>query len=129
MQMTDLWASLQREYRLLIRNRVNLLLGLVPPAIYMLLFATSISNVIPQIAYQGQMIPYHDFIVPAILLMSMIAGATATAASVFQEELGGMLLELWSYPLRKASYIAAKLLATTGLVFLQGLVMLIIAAL
>ena len=125
--MTDVWASMHRECRLLIKNRVNLLLGLIPPAIYMLFFATSIRNVIPSITYHGTQVSYQDFIIPTILMMSMIAGATTTATSVFQEKISGMLLELWSYPLRKTSYIIGKLVTTTALVCLQGCVMLMVA--
>ncbi len=129
MRSSGLTAMFLREYKLLVRSQVTLALGIIPPVVYILLFATSMSNMLPQIAYQGEMVAYSDFMVPAIMVMSMIAGATATASSLFQEELGGMTLELWSYPLHKASFIAGKLIATTALVFVQGVVMILAAAL
>lgn len=126
--MTGMKAILFREYKLLVKNRVNLILGIVPPAVYIAMFATSISNVIPNVSYENRIIPYKDFIIPAIMLMSMLAGATTSAASIFQEEMGGMILEIWSHPVRRASYVAGKLIATTGLVLVQGLIMLIAAS-
>lgn len=126
--MSDTFAVLFREYRLFTRDRVNLLLSVIPSAAYLLLFATSIANVIDQVIYEGRAVDYVDFAIPAIMLSSMIAGATTTATSIFQEELGGMTLELWSYPLRKSSYILGKLAATTALVLLQGVVTLLVAA-
>lgn len=126
--MVGLSAVMFREYKLLVKNRINLVLGLVPPAVYILLFATSITNIIASVSYRGQTVAYADFIIPAVMLMSMIAGATTTATSIFQEEAGGMTLEIWSYPLSKISYILGKLIATTAFVLLQGLVMLIVAA-
>lgn len=126
-RMTGLRATVLREYMLLARNRVSLALGIVPPTVFLLLFATSISGVMPAIAYDGQIVAYQDFILPAIVLMSMLSAASATATSLFQEQQSGMLLELWSYPLSKTSYIAGKLAATTTLVLLQGLLLLIVA--
>ena len=122
--MTGLRATLTREYILASRNRVGLALGFAPPLVFLLLFTTSISNLMPQISYDGQQIAYSDFILPAIMLMSMLAGASTTATALFQEQQAGMILELWSYPLRRTSYVLGKLGATTALVFLQGIVLL-----
>jgi ABC-2 type transport system permease protein len=122
-------ATLLREYRLLTRNHTNLLLAVAPTAVYLLLFATSLSNLVQTVGYHGGTVSYQNFALPAVMLSSMIAAATTTGTSLFQEELGGMAVELWSYPLRRGSYILGKLLATTGLVLAQSLAALVVGAL
>lgn len=123
----DAVATLYREYCLLTRNRTNLLLATAPSAVYLLLFATSLSNLVPQVRYSGRVFAYSQFAVPALLLSSMLAAATTAGSSLFQERLGQMDVELWSYPLRRSSYVAAKLLAGTTLVLVQTLAALAMA--
>jgi ABC-2 type transport system permease protein len=113
-------AILYREYLLLTRNRTNLLLAVLPTAIYLLLFATSLNGLVGTITYHGEAVTYPEFTVPAIMLSSMLAASTTTGTSLFQEELGGMAVELWSYPLSRPAYITGKIVATTLLVLVQS---------
>lgn len=119
--LVGLRATLHREYRILTHNRTNLLLAIVPTAVYLLLFATSLTHLVGTVRYGSTQVSYQDFSIPAIMLSSMIAASTTSGTALFQEELGGMGLELWSYPLGRAGYIAGKLLATTTLVLVQSL--------
>ncbi|MGW1767723.1 ABC transporter permease [Streptomyces sp. NPDC002073] len=124
----DALAVLYREYCLLTRNRTNLLLSVTPSAVYLLLFATSLSRLIGDVTYEGRTVGYAEFTVPALLLSSMLAAATTAGASLFQERMGHMDVELWSHPLRRGSYIAAKLTAGTVLVLAQTLAALAVAS-
>ncbi|MGC0420024.1 ABC transporter permease [Embleya sp. AB8] len=123
----DALATLYREYCLLTRNRTNLLLAVTPSAVYLLLFATSLSHMVGDVRYRGHVFGYAEFTVPALLLSSMLAAATTAGTSLFQERLGQMELELWSYALRRDSYVVAKLAASTALVLAQTLAALGIA--
>ncbi|AUG81143.1 ABC transporter [Kitasatospora sp. MMS16-BH015] len=125
----DAIATLYREYFLLTRNRTNLLLAVTPSAVYLLLFATSLSHLIGQVHYRGRNFGYAEFTVPALLLSAMLSAATTAGTSLFQEKLGQMELELWSYPLRRSSYVFAKLAAGTALVLAQTLAALVVALL
>jgi ABC-2 type transport system permease protein len=113
-------AVLHREFLLLTRNRTNLLLALAPTAIYLVFFSTSLNGLVGAIEYRGVAIGYAEFTVPAIMLSSMLAASTTTGTSLFQEEIGGMAIELWSYPLSRAAYVGGKILATTTLVLAQS---------
>ncbi|MFE0178514.1 ABC transporter permease [Streptomyces sp. NPDC059002] len=114
-------ATVYREYALLTRNRTNLLLAVVPTAVYLLLFATSLSHLVGSVRYGGRRVDYAEFTVPALLLSAMLAAATTAGVSLFQERLGRMDIQLWSYPLRRSSYVAGKLVVSTALVLLQSL--------
>jgi ABC-2 type transport system permease protein len=123
----DIAATLHREYRLLTRNRTNLLLAIVPTAVYLILFATSLSRLVPNVRYGGRQVSYAEFAVPALMLSSMLAAATTAGTSLFQERMGRMEIELWSYPLRRSSYVIGKLLATSALVLAQSIAALLVA--
>lgn len=120
LQRGGLRAVMYREFLLLTRNRTNLLLSLMPTAIYILLFSTSLTKLVGHVRYQGVQVSYPEFTVPAIMLSSMLAASATTGTSLFQEELGGMAVELWSYPLSRRAYITGKILATTILVVFQS---------
>ena len=109
------------------RNRTNLLLALAPTAVYLLLFATSLDNLVSSVRYEGHRVSYAQFALPALTMSSMLAAATLSGTSLFQERLGRMEVELWSYPLARSSYIAGKLVASTCLVLVQSLVALALA--
>jgi ABC-2 type transport system permease protein len=124
---SDVLATLYREYRLLTRNRTNLLLSVIPTAVYILLFATSLNKLIGSVAYAGHAVPYPRFALPAMLLSATLSAATTTGMSLFQERLSRMDIELWSFPLRRSSYILGKLLAAAVLVVLQSVAALLLA--
>ncbi|MBQ1050597.1 ABC transporter permease [Micromonospora sp. C51] len=126
---TGLTATLRREFLLLTRNRTNLLLAIVPTAVYITLFATSLTDLIGTVTYRGQQIGYADFAVPALMFSSLLAAATTSGTALFQERMSGMSLELWSYPLTRGQYVLGKLLAGSALVLAQTLSALAVTAL
>lgn len=127
--VTGLVATMSREFRLLTRDRTNLVLSVVPTAIYLLLFSTSLSRLVPGVEYDGRTVDYQQFAIPAIMLSSMLAAATTSGTSLFQEEMGGMAIELWTYPLRRSSYILGKIGASAALVLAQSLAALAVGTL
>lgn len=127
MVSNDVFATLHREYRLLTRNRTNLLLSVIPTAVYILLFATSLTKLVGSVTYEGHRVDYPQFALPALMLSATLAASTTTGMALFQERLSNMELELWSFPLRRSSYILGKLLAAAALVLLQALAALALA--
>lgn len=125
----DLSAVFYREYALLARNRVNLILGLSPMLIYLLLVNTSLSNVVGDITYRGTKVPYSLFLLPMVLAMSVISASGTTGMAVFQEELSGVATQLWSWPVRRSRFLLGKVLAGVSLVLAQSVLALIVAAL
>jgi ABC-2 type transport system permease protein len=119
-------AIVYREFLLLTRNRTNLLLAILPTAIYLLLFSTSLTGLVGRVPYHGVLVSYPEFTLPAIMLSSMLAASSTTGTSLFQEEVGGMAVELWSYPLSRTAYVTGKILATTTLVLVQSVAALLL---
>lgn len=125
----DLTAVYYREYALLARNRVNLILGLAPTLIYLLLVNTSLSNVVGDITYRGVSLPFSVFLLPMVLAMSVVSASSTTGMALFQEELSGVSTQLWSYPLRRSRFLLGKVLAGVSLVLAQSLLAVVVAVL
>jgi ABC-2 type transport system permease protein len=117
----DFTATLYREWLLLTHNRTNLLLAVTPTVVYIVLFATSLNRLVPYVRYHDMTIPYPDFAIPGLMFSSLLAASASSATALFQERMGNMTVELWSTPLRRPRYVAAKLLAGAGLVIVQTL--------
>ncbi|MET8141160.1 ABC transporter permease [Sphaerisporangium sp. NPDC005288] len=125
----DLFAVLYREYALLARNRVNLVLSLSPMLVYLLLVNTSLSNLVGVIDYKGVPLRFAIFLLPMVLAMSVVSAAGTSGMALFQEELSGVATQLWSYPMRRSRFLLGKLLAGVSLVLGQSLVALGVAVL
>lgn len=126
-QSADLSAVFYREYALLARNRVNLILGLSPMLVYLLLVNTSLGNVVGDITYKGEQLPYAVFLLPMVLVMSVVSASGTTGMALFQEEMSGVSTQLWSYPLRRSRFLLGKILAGVSLVLAQTLLGLVTA--
>jgi ABC-2 type transport system permease protein len=125
----DLAAVLYREYKLLARNRVNLILGLTPMLVYLLLVNTALSNVVGSIEYRGTQLRFAVFLLPFVLAMSVVSASGTSGMALFQEELSGVSTQLWSYPVRRSRFLLGKMLAGVSLVLVQSLLGLFVAAL
>lgn len=124
----DLSAVFYREYALLARNRVNLIFGLTPTLVYLLLVNTSLGNVVGDIAYRGVALPFEVFLLPMVLAMSVVSASGTTGMALFQEEMSGVATQLWSWPLRRSRFLLGKILAGVSLVLAQSLLALGVAA-
>jgi ABC-2 type transport system permease protein len=122
----DLSAVFYREYALLARNRVNLVVGVTPVLVYLLLVNTSLGNVVGDITYRGSAVPFSFFLLPMVLAMSVVSASGTTGVALFQEEMSGVSTQLWSWPLRRSRFLAGKLLAGVALVLVQSLLALIV---
>lgn len=125
----DLKAVLYREYALLARNRVNLILGLTPMLVYLLLVNTSLGNVVNTVEYRGVQLRFAVFLMPMVLAMSVVSASGTTGMALFQEEMSGVSTQLWSYPLRRSRFLIGKLGAGVTLVVSQSVVALLVGAL
>jgi ABC-2 type transport system permease protein len=126
---TDLSAMVFREVALLTRNRVNFVFSLMPTLVYLLLVNTSLSNLIKHITYHGVVLSYGVFLLPMVLMSATLSAAMMSGMAMFQEEMSGVSVELWSYPLRRSSYLAGKILVGVSVVILQTAVALLVAVL
>ncbi|MGB4039585.1 MAG: hypothetical protein WBK90_05675, partial [Bacillota bacterium] len=57
-------AVIYREMRLFFGNKATIVLSVMTPLIYMLLFSTSLSKMMPMVNYNGVSVSYIEFVLP-----------------------------------------------------------------
>ena len=86
----ELSAVLYREFVLLTGNRAALLFGMVPMLVYLLLVATSLSNVVGVVDYNATKVPFFVFLLPFVVTMSVVGASGTTGMALFQYALDAM---------------------------------------
>jgi ABC-2 type transport system permease protein len=123
--MIGMRALLYREWLLFFRSRLDIFFSILPPLIYLTFFALNFTGLVGTI--DG--VPYVQFVVPGIAIMTTLISSANTASRAFNEGFSPMLTELFSFPATRPAYVLSKLLAATGLATLQGAVFLMGGAL
>lgn len=126
--MIDLRALVYRELKLFFNSKVGIVLSLITPAVYLLLFSTSMSGLMPTMAYRSLRVSYAEFFLPGILTLSVFSTSMTMAQSLYNEQLSQMLYQLLSNPVRKSAYVLAKVLAGTMVATIQAAIFLLVGA-
>lgn len=114
-------AIVYREMRLFFGNSMTVILSVASPAIYMVLFSTSLNGLMPTMTYAGVSVPYIRFALPGLLIMSALSNVLMTSQSIFNEHLSNMLLDILSTPVQHSAYMIGKILAGASLAFIQSI--------
>jgi ABC-2 type transport system permease protein len=64
-----------------------------------------------------------------VMTMSVVGASGTTGMALFQEEMTGVSIQLWSYPLRKSRFLLGKMIAALSLVLAQTALGLVVAVL
>ncbi len=103
------YGILYREVKLIFKDKCNFLLTLFNPVMYLLLYSTSMSGMIKYVEFSNYRISFMEFILPGILIMTILFNAMKYSQSIFNEQIFGMGTELFSTPINKTSYIVSKI--------------------
>ncbi|MER3484066.1 MAG: hypothetical protein C4332_13840 [Meiothermus sp.] len=120
MNFMNFGAFVYREWILLLRSKTDLWFALVPPLITVAFYTYAMSNTVPQI--DG--VPYLQFALPGIVMISILGNITVISSRVFNEFFGSVLLEYFSTPTSRIAYIIAKLVSILVFALVQGTVFL-----
>ncbi|MCL6482135.1 MAG: ABC transporter permease [Firmicutes bacterium] len=112
-------AVLYREAKVRATNLTFLFWDLFHPLAYLLLFGVGIN------AALGLRLPlpgldYHAFFLAGVLSMASFGIAANTAWSFFLDRDNGIFYEMLTYPMRRAEYLAAKVLFNLGVAVAQA---------
>lgn len=118
-----------RNLRQMPRIPAVLVFGIAMPIIQLLLFGSVFSNTvdIPGHPLFGTDISYYTFIAPAIILLTAVIGMANSSAAFIVDLRTGYFDKLRTTPASPSAVIFARLMAETTRVFLQGLMILLLA--
>lgn len=116
--MIGMRAFLFREWKLFSHSELEIGMSLILPIITLLVFATNMGGVVGEVGG----VPYVQFVVPGIAIMASMNNASQASSRTFNERYNNILPELFSMPATKPAYIFSKILATTLIASVQGMV-------
>ena len=116
---------LEKEFLIYRRASVMGIAALIAPLVYLFVFGATISGAVAPI--NG--VQYVSFILPGIMMVTIVYSSVLAGASVFVERRSNTLLDLLSLPLGKASILFARLIVTSFLNALKVLVLFLVAVL
>src|SRR5665811_704430 len=102
----DMWIITKRNLRRFIRMPQLLLLATVQPVMFLLLFTFVFGGAI---AMPGG--EYIDFLLPGILVQTVMFGATNTAAALTEDLAAGVIDRFRSLPMARGAVLAGRTLA------------------
>ncbi len=123
------WALYARNMRQMPRIPPVLVFGIAMPVIQLLLFGSVFSNTLdtPGHPYNGVANNYYEFIAPAIILLTAVLGMANSSAAFIVDLRTGYFDKLRTTPASPSGVIFARLMAEMSRVFLQGLIIFLLA--
>ena len=102
----DMWIITKRNLRRFIRMPQLLLVATVQPVMFLLLFNYVFGGAI---GIPG--VPYIDFLLPGILVQTVMFGATNTATGLTEDLAAGVIDRFRSLPMARGAVLAGRTLA------------------
>ncbi|MHB8604216.1 MAG: ABC transporter permease [Thermoplasmatota archaeon] len=120
---SDVYTLWWREGAIFFRNRIRLVSSFFQPILWLVLMGYGIRN---GLVKQVNGVDYIYYIVPGVMGLTMLFGATQGGMALLQEKDHGFLLEVLVAPVRRTSILLGKALGlTTRGVFRASLTLLV----
>ena len=123
----DTWYLYLRLVRLTRRMPVFLVLSIMQPVLWMLLFGQLFTAVITIPGFEAE--SYIQFIAPGIAIMTALFSAAYTGMGLLRDIEGGVLDRLLATPVSRGAIVASRVLLASTQVTIQASVILVLALL
>jgi ABC-2 type transport system permease protein len=122
--LRGIWVIAYRDLLRFTGERVRLISAFAMPIIFLVIFGAGFNNVIGQLA-PG--VDYMKFVYPGIIAMTVLQSSLMSGISIVWDREFGFLREVLVAPLSRGSIVAGKVVGSTVISLLQGVIMLVIA--
>lgn len=122
--LTDTWFQIGRHIRTQIRMRVWIVMNLIQPVVWLLLF--------PQIFKAVSELPgvggsYLQFLAPGVVVMTVLFGSAWAGMGMLHDIDMGVLSKMLATPVTRVSIIASRVMASMAMLVVQALIIFTIA--
>ena len=124
--LADTWYLFGKYMRITLRMPMWTLFTLVQPLIWLLIFGQLFKNMYQASASAGQ--HYMDFLVPGILVMTVLFGSSWSGVSLLREINAGTVDKMLIAPVSRVAIVLSRILHSAIQVVAQTLIILIVAA-
>ncbi|MEM7355499.1 MAG: ABC transporter permease [Acidobacteriota bacterium] len=123
--LRDTWYLFIRLVRINRRMPVFLLLSIMQPVLWMLLFGQLFTRVTSLPGFEAE--SYIQFIAPGIAIMTALFSAAYSGLSLLKDIEGGFLDRLIATPVSRGALVASRVLMAAGQVVLQAAIILVMS--
>lgn len=110
-------AIAYRQWRLTVSSPYELLPPMFEPLLYLVIFASIMGTVLPELIYQGISYSYLTFVVPGILAIGAFTRGIHGGLPIYLDRITGELETLFGLPVRRSFFLLSNISA----VIIQGL--------
>lgn len=122
---TNVYYVWKRDMKLWLRQKWLLVVSLVGPVLYLLLFTRAMGALVPamDLAQYGT-VTYVEFVSVGIIMMGIFTTALTSSASIFFDKEFHLIYDLFTTPMLKSSYVFGKILGAATKCALVGILLL-----
>lgn len=106
-------ALAYRQWRLMVSTVYQLLPPMMEPFLYLVIFASIMGTILPEVIYEGVSYSYLTFIVPGILAIGAFTRGIHGGTPIFVDRMTGELETLFGLPVRRNSLLLSNVSAIT----------------
>ena len=127
--LADLWYQVLRHLRTQLRMRVFIVINLIQPIIWLVLFTQvfqSLSSSFAGLPGVGE-ISYLQFFAPGVVVMTVLFGSAWAGMGMLYDIDMGILSKMLATPVTRVSIIASRVVASMAILVVQALIIFTIA--
>lgn len=125
--MTDTWFLFNKYVKISLRTPLWTLFNLIQPLIWLLIFGQLFRNMAQLPGFPNA--SYVDFLVPGVLIMTVLFGSSWSGVSLLREIRSGGIDRLLVAPISRLAVVLSRVLHASVQVVAQTIIILIVAAL
>jgi len=116
-----------RQWKLALRSPHNIVIPLLEPTVYLLIFGRIMVSLIPSVHYQGQDIDYLTFVLPGVLAMAAWNRGIHAGTPIYVDRMTGELESLFGLPIPRWLILVANMIVPSIQSALYAVAMLVAA--
>jgi ABC-2 type transport system permease protein len=125
--LAETFVLYQRSMKRLARRPIAIYFSLIQPVIWMLLFGQIFNRIARGNAEAFGGTSYFQFFVPAVLLQTLLFGASQSGIGILSDMQSGFLSKLLTTPVNRLAILLGRILGDLTRMTLQGLIIVLIA--
>jgi ABC-2 type transport system permease protein len=125
--LAETFVLYQRSMKKLGRRPIAIYFSLIQPVIWMLLFGQIFNRIAGNNPQEFGGKSYFQFFVPAVLLQTLLFGASQSGIGIITDMQSGFLNKLLTTPVNRMAILLGRILGDLTRMILQGLIIVIIA--
>lgn len=123
--MVDTWHLFNKYLRISIRSPMWTLFNLIQPLIWLVIFGQLFRNMASLPGFPAN--SYTDFLLPGVLIMTVLFGSSWSGISLLREINGGIIDKILVAPISRMSIVLSRVIHSAVQVLIQTIIIIFVA--